>query len=130
MKEKVVVNCDHLKKLKFSSSLPYAFTEHGAVMLASVLNSGVAVEVSIQVVRTFNRLREYVAHHKALAQKLEVLEKKYKAQFKIVFDAIRQLMSPPAKPLRKERRIGYQGINKKNAPELGASARRYYLRGC
>ena len=104
MKEKVVVNCDHLKKLKFSSSLPYAFTEHGAVMLASVLNSGVAVEVSIQVVRTFNRLREYVAHHKALAQKLEVLEKKYKAQFKIVFDAIRQLMSPPAEPLRRERK--------------------------
>jgi len=116
VKEKVVVNCDHLKKLKFSSSLPYAFTEHGAVMLASVLNSGVAVEVSIQVVRTFNRLREYIAHHKALAQKLEVLEKKYKAQFKIVFDAIRQLMSPPAEPLRRERRIGYQGINKKTPP--------------
>ncbi len=69
-KEKVVANCDHLKKLKFSPSLPYAFTEHGAVMLASILNSAVAIEVSIQVVRTFNRLREYVVHHKALAQKL------------------------------------------------------------
>jgi hypothetical protein len=103
-KEKVVANCDHLKKLKFSPSLPYAFTEHGAVMLASILNSAVAVEVSIQVVRTFNRLREYVAHHKALAQKLDVLEKNYDAQFKAVFDAIRKLMSPPDKP---RRRIGY-----------------------
>jgi ORF6N domain len=82
-KEKVVANCDHLKKLKFSPSLPYAFTEHGAVMLASILNSAVAVEVSIQVVRTFNRLREYVAHHKALAQKLDALEKKYDVQLKL-----------------------------------------------
>ena len=103
-KEKVVANCDHLKKLKFSPSLPYAFTEHGAVMLASILNSAVAVEVSIQVVRTFNRLREYVAHHKALAQKLDALEKKYDVQFKAVFDAIRKLMTPPDKP---RRRIGY-----------------------
>jgi hypothetical protein len=103
-KEKVVANCDHLKKLKFSPSLPYAFTEHGAVMLASILNSTVAVEVSIQVVRTFNRLREYVAHHKALAQKLDALEKNYDAQFKAVFDAIRKLMTPPDKP---RRRIGY-----------------------
>jgi hypothetical protein len=100
----VVANCDHLKKLKFSPSLPYAFTEHGAVMLASILNSVVAVEVSIQVVRTFNRLREYVAHNKALAQKLDALEKKYDAQFKVVFDAIRKLMSPPDKPRRP---IGY-----------------------
>ena len=100
-KEKVVANCDHLKKLKFSPSLPYAFTEHGAVMLASVLNSAIAVEVSIQVVRTFNRLREYVAHHETLAQKLDALEKKYNAQFKVVFDAIRQLMSPSAKPRKK-----------------------------
>jgi hypothetical protein len=103
-KEKVVANCDHLKKLKFSPSLPYAFTEHGAVMLASILNSAVAVEVSIQVVRTFNRLREYVAHHKALAQKLDALENKYDARFKVVFDAIRKLMTRPDKP---RRRIGY-----------------------
>jgi len=70
-------------------------------MLASVINSAVAVEVSIQVVRIFNRLREYVAHHKALAQKLDALEKKYDTQFKVVFDAIRQLMSPPAKSRKK-----------------------------
>ncbi|MFZ3116635.1 MAG: ORF6N domain-containing protein [Syntrophales bacterium] len=59
-KEEVVANCDHLKNLKYSHTLPYAFTEHGAVMLASVLNSPAAIDVSIQVVRTFNRLREYV----------------------------------------------------------------------
>ena len=100
----MVANCDHLKKLKFSPSLPYAFTEHGAVMLASVLNSAVAVEVSIQVVKTFDRLREYVAHHKALAQKLDALEKKYDAQFKAVFDAVRRLMSPPPK---QRKRIGF-----------------------
>jgi hypothetical protein len=88
----VVANCDHLKNLKFSHALPYAFTEHGAVMLASVLNSQTAIEVSIQVVRTFNRLREYMTNHKALANRLTLLEKKYDGQFKIVFDALRELI--------------------------------------
>ncbi|MCX5829163.1 MAG: ORF6N domain-containing protein [Deltaproteobacteria bacterium] len=105
-KGEVVANRDHLKNLKFSHALPYAFTEHGAVMLASVLNSATAIEVSIQVVRTFNRLREYVANHKALASKLALLENKYDGQFKIVFDALRELMKPPAKPRRK---IGFEG---------------------
>jgi hypothetical protein len=105
-KEEVVANCDHLKNLKFSHALPYAFTEHGAVMLASVLNSPAAIDVSIQVVRTFNRLREYVSNHKALANKLALLEKKYDGQFKIVFDALRELIKPPLKPRRK---IGFDG---------------------
>jgi len=74
---------------------PYAFTEHGAVMLASVLNSTVAVHASIQVVRAFVRLREMLAAHKELARKLEELEKKYDKQFAVVFEAIRQLMEPP-----------------------------------
>ncbi len=100
-KVEVVANCDHLKKLKFSPVLPYAFTEHGAVMLAAVLNSPVAVEVSLQVVRTFIRLRELLANHKELAQKLMTLEAKYDSQFKMVFDAIRQLMVPPVKEKRK-----------------------------
>ena len=89
--------CDHLKRLKFSYALPYAFTEHGAIMLATVLNSPVAVQASIQVVRAFVKLREMLASHKDLARKLKEMEKKYDAQFKIVFDAIRQLMSPPEK---------------------------------
>jgi hypothetical protein len=101
-KGEVVANCDHLKSLKFSHALPYAFTEHGTVMLASVLNIPAAIDVSIQVVRTFNRLREYVANHKTLANKLALLENKYDGQFKIVFDALRELMKPPLQPRRVE----------------------------
>lgn len=85
-------------------TLPYAFTEHGVVMLASVLNSPIAVSASIQVVRAFVRLRELLATHKDLAQKLEELEKKYDRKFSVVFEAIRQLMEPPK---ARRRRIGY-----------------------
>jgi hypothetical protein len=82
------------------------FTEHGAMMLASVLNSAIAVRVSIEIVRAFIHLREMLASHKDLARKLETLEKKYDAQFKVVFDAIRQLMQPPVdKP---KGRIGFR----------------------
>ncbi|HOP08411.1 MAG TPA: ORF6N domain-containing protein [candidate division Zixibacteria bacterium] len=76
---------------------PYAFTEHGAVMLASVLNSDIAVNASIQVVRAFVRLRRLLESHEALARKLDNLEKKYDSQFQTVFEAIRQLMIPPEK---------------------------------
>jgi hypothetical protein len=103
-KSELVANCDHLKRLKFSPYLPYVFTEHGAVMLASVLNSEIAVKASIQVVRAFVRLREMIVTHKELARKLESLEKKYDTQFKVVFDAIRQLMSEETKP---KPRIGF-----------------------
>jgi hypothetical protein len=94
-KAEVVTICDHLAKLKFSPYLPFAFTEHGALMLANVLNSSKAVQVSVQIVRTFVRLREILATHKDLARKLEEMEKKYDQQFKVVFDAIRQLITPP-----------------------------------
>ncbi len=86
--------------------LPYAFTEHGALMAATVLNSPVAVQVSIQIVRTFVRLRQLLATHAQLARKLAELERKYDVQFKVVFDAIRQLMAPEV-PAPK-RRIGFQ----------------------
>jgi hypothetical protein len=99
-KVKVITFCDHLRPLRFSPSLPHAFTEHGAIMLASVLNTPTAVQASVHVVRAFVRLREVLANHKGLARRLEELEKKYDAQFKVVFDAIRQLMAPPAKPRR------------------------------
>jgi hypothetical protein len=99
-KAEVITNCDHLRSLRFSPSLPHAFTEHGAIMLASLLNTRIAVEASVQVVRAFVRLREILTTHKDLARKLEDLEKKYDAQFKVVFDAIRQLMAPPAKARR------------------------------
>lgn len=71
----VVANCDHLKRLKFSPNLPHAFTEHGATMLATVLNSPVAVQASIQVVRAFVKLRQILSTSKELAHKLEQLER-------------------------------------------------------
>ena len=83
---------------------PYVFTEHGALMLANVLNSERAAQTSVQVVRAFVQLRQMLASNAELARKLAALENKYDAQFKVVFDAIRQLMSPPAKP---KREIGF-----------------------
>jgi hypothetical protein len=80
---------------------PYVFTEHGALMAATVLNSQVAVRVSLQIVRAFVRLRQLLATHAQLARKLAELEQKYDAQFKVVFDAILELMTPPEpKPKR------------------------------
>jgi len=83
---------------------PYAFTEHGALMLANVLNSERAAQTSVMVVRAFVRLRQLLASNAELARKLDALEQKYDAQFKVVFDAIRRLMSPPARP---KREIGF-----------------------
>jgi phage regulator Rha-like protein len=85
--------------------LPYAFTEQGVSMLSTVLNSERAIQVNIAIMRTFVQLREILATHKDLAQKLEALEKKYDRQFKVVFDAIRQLMTPEEPP--KSQRIGF-----------------------
>lgn len=97
-KFEVVTNCDHLENLKYSPYLPFAFTEHGALMLANVLSSPRAIQASIQIVRTFVRLRELLASNAELARRLDVLEEKYDRQFKVVFDAIRQLLQPPEKP--------------------------------
>lgn len=84
--------------------LPYAFTEHGVAMLATVLRSARAMHVSIEIVRAFIRLRRALESHGELARKLDALEEKYDAQFAEVFDAIRELM-PPSVPARK--RIGF-----------------------
>jgi len=84
---------------------PYAFTEQGVAMLASVLNSDRAVHVNIEIMRAFVRLRQMLASNADLARKLATLEKKYDAQFKIVFDAIRELMTPPDP--KKKRPIGF-----------------------
>ncbi|MEK7850310.1 MAG: ORF6N domain-containing protein [Deltaproteobacteria bacterium] len=83
---------------------PYAFTEQGVTMLSSILKSKKAIEVNILIMRAFVKLREMIASNKDLAIKLEELEKKYDAQFKIVFDAIRQLMTPPEP---KKKKIGF-----------------------
>ncbi len=86
-------------------ALPYAFTEQGVAMLSSVLRSPVALAVNIGIMRAFVRLRQMLASHTDLARKLEALEKKYDAQFKVVFDAIKQLMAAPPEP--KRGRIGF-----------------------
>ena len=75
--------------------MPYVFTEQGVAMLSSVLNSDRAVHVNIEIMRAFVRLRQMLASNAELNRKLNALEKKYDSQFKIVFDAIRQLMTPP-----------------------------------
>ena len=81
--------------------LPYVFTEHGAVMLASILNSPVAIQASVQVVRAFVRLRKMLISHADLKKKIEAMEAKYDTQFKVVFDALRQLITPKGKPKSK-----------------------------
>ena len=112
MKEyKVVTNCDHLGNLKFSPVTPLAFTEHGAIMAASVLNSPKAVEVSVFVVRAFVKLREIIAGHKELALKLAQLERKlgdHDEQIMVLVDAIKQLTAPDRPP-----KVRQNGLNKK-----------------
>jgi hypothetical protein len=84
---------------------PYVFTEQGVAMLSSVLDSKRAVLVNIEIMRTFVRLRRFLVSHGELAQKLAALEKAYDAQFKVVFDAIRELMKPASKS---KQRIGFK----------------------
>ncbi|MDA8242156.1 MAG: ORF6N domain-containing protein [Nitrospiraceae bacterium] len=107
------LNTEEFKSLTFhfgisswggTRKLPYAFAENGVAMLSSVLNSRRAVQVNIQIMRTFTRIREMLATHKDLQKKIEDMEKKYDAQFKVVFDAIRELMRPPE---TKKRKIGF-----------------------
>lgn len=116
-KAEVVANCDHLEKLRFSPVLPYAFTEYGAIMAATVLNSQRAIQVSIYVVEAFVRFREVLTLNRELAQKFAELESKFKThdrQIQAIFEAIRQLMNPPESPRKeigfhiKENQIAYR----------------------
>ena len=85
---------------------PYAFTEHGILMLSSVLNSERAIQVNIEIMRAFVRLRQMLSSNRELAKRLDELERKYDAQFKVVFDAIRELMRP-SEPEPPKKRIGF-----------------------
>jgi hypothetical protein len=85
--------------------LPYAFTEQGLAMLSSVLRSARAIQVNVEIMRAFVRLRQMLTGNVELARKLAALEKKYDSQFKVVFDAIRALMKPPE--AKKKRPIGF-----------------------
>lgn len=103
-RSKVVANCDHLARLKFSPALPYAFTEHGALMAATVLNSPRAVEVSRYVIQAFVQQRELLAAHKDLAGKLADLDRKYAAHDQAIagiITTIRQMMMAPAETKKK-----------------------------
>ena len=114
-KTEVVAKCDHLAKLKYSPTHPYAFTEHGAIMLAAVLITPRAIEVSVFVVRAFVKLREILTTHKALAHKLAELESKIETHdeaIRSLVSAIRQLMAGPEKPPKK---IGFQLREKRAA---------------
>jgi hypothetical protein len=100
-KAEVVANCDHLQRLKFSPGPPYAFTEHGAIMAASVLNSPQAVQTSVFVVRAFVRLRQILASNEALATRLERLEEAvgtHDRQIVAIVDALYLLMPPEEEP--------------------------------
>ena len=101
---------------------PYAFTEHGIAMLSSVLKSRRAIQLNIEIMRAFVRLRQMLASNTQLAGKLAALEKKYDAQFKVVFDAIRELMTEPD-PIKPKhgREIGFHSIKK---PGTRTEARR------
>ncbi len=101
--------------------LPFAFTENGVAMLSSILNSKQAIQVNIQIMRTFSRLREILGTHEELRQKLEDMEKKYDSQFKVVFDALRALMAPPVKTKRK---IGFDLKEKQARYSLKKSSRK------
>ena len=108
-KQEVITNCDNLRKLKFSPAPPYAFTEHGAVMLASVLNSPIAVRASVYVVRAFLKLREFLMKHKELSERLAELEARVEGHdesIQGIVVAIRGLMEPLKTGRRK--RMGFR----------------------
>ena len=88
---------------------PRVFTEHGILMLSSVLNSKRAIQVNIQIMRTFTKIREYILSHGQLQKKIQALEDKYDAQFKVVFETIRELEEPLKR--KRQRRIGFHVKN-------------------
>jgi len=104
----VVAKCDHLSKLKFSSTLPYAFTEHGAVMAASVLNTERAVQISVFVVRAFTRLAGLVSVNDEILRRIEAVERKLAGHdqgIRLLAREIRRLL--PREPIPETRRIGF-----------------------
>lgn len=104
-KAKVVTDCDHLSRLKFSPGLPCAFSEYGAIMLASVLNSQTAIGASLQIVRTFVRLRKILSSHAELARRLEELERRHDQDLTQVFAVLREILAEGGPSARK--RIGF-----------------------
>lgn len=98
---------DNQGRGRFNKYLPYVFTEQGVAMLSSVLNSERAIQVNIQIMRTFTKLKEMLQSHEELRRKIEALEKKYDHQFRAVFEAIKQLMEEPEPEEKPKRKIGF-----------------------
>ncbi len=113
-RNELVTICDRFEGLKHSTSMPLAFTEQGVAMLSSILKSKRAIQVNIQIMNTFVHLRRMLADNKVLSQRLEELERKYDTQFKVVFDALRKLITPPDPP---KRSIGFQ-VKEKKTPYI------------
>ncbi len=108
-KSEVVANCDHLEKLKYSPSNPYAFTEHGAIMAAAVLNSRRAVDVSVFIVRAFVALRRAISEHKEISARMAKIERRLANHDKhivVLVRAMKELSSPAAGP--RKRSIGFR----------------------
>lgn len=106
-KKELVTICDRFENLKHSTSLPKAFTEHGAIMAASLLNSSSAIDVSVFVVRAFVKMRQYLSQHQEILKKLSSLEQSvstHDVHIKSIFHAIRQLMDGPQKS---KKQIGF-----------------------
>jgi len=113
-KSEVVAKCDHLEKLKFSKILPYAFTEHGAIMAASILNSPQATEAGIFIVRAFVKLRQAITGYKELTWKISQIERQLSGhdnQIAAIIQTIKKLIQPT--PVPKKRRIGFNTDNNK-----------------
>jgi len=107
-KSEVVAKCDHLARLKFSKSLPYAFTEHGAIMAATVLNSPEAVKMSVFVVRAFVRMREHLTANAAILQRLAEIDKtllEHDHALGVIWQQLQPLLEPPPEPPK--RQIGF-----------------------
>ena len=114
-KEEVVTNCDHLHNLRFYKGLPYAFTEYGAMMAASVLNTQRAIDVSVYVIRAFVKMRGMLTDTRELARRLAVLERELKGRMDVhetaIVDILRRIMDlvdPPQEPEPKRHRIGFR----------------------
>ena len=102
-KKEVVTNCDHLKHLRFSPNLPYAFTDLGVAMLSSVLNSERAIQANILIMRTFSKLKQALMSHKDIEKKIIAMEKRYDKKFFVVFNAIKLLLEKAKKDTDRRR---------------------------
>jgi hypothetical protein len=122
-KEEVVAECDHLRTLKYSPNLPYVFTEHGAVMLASILNSDRAIEVNVRIVKLFNAMREVVRTNQQLLLKLERIDrhllqhghslKQHEEEIGALFELIDELRKQKELPEEPREPIGFKTKPKK-----------------